>query len=72
MSSAFVPTDSMPTGLAWIAQHQPFTPVIDALRAFLAGRDPGSDAVWAIGWCVLVTVLCYAWARRLFGRVRAH
>ncbi|MBU2695550.1 ABC transporter permease [Pimelobacter sp. 30-1] len=71
LSSAFVPTDSMSTGLAWVAEHQPFTPIIDTLRAFLAGGDPGSDAVWAIGWCVLVTVLCFAWARRLFSRVRA-
>ena len=61
LSSAFVPTDSMSTGLAWVAEHQPFTPVIDTLRAFLDGRDPGSDAAWAIGWCVLVTLLCFAW-----------
>jgi ABC-2 type transport system permease protein len=70
LSSAFVPTDSMPTGLAWVAQNQPFTPVIDTLRACLEGRDPGSDAWWAIGWCVLTTVLCYVWARRLFARAR--
>jgi len=71
LSSAFVPTDSMSSGLAWVAENQPFTPVIDTLRAFLDGRDPGSDAVWAIGWCLLVTVLCFAWARRLFSKVRA-
>lgn len=71
LSSAFVPTDSMSTGLAWVAEHQPFTPVIDTLRAFLDGRDPGSDAAWAIGWCVLVTVLCFAWSHRLFSKVRA-
>ena len=45
LSSAFVPTDSMPTGLAWVAEHQPFTPIIETLRAFLEGRDPGSDAL---------------------------
>ncbi|WP_418061476.1 ABC transporter permease [Pimelobacter simplex] len=71
LSSAFVPTDSMSTGLAWVAEHQPFTPVIDTLRAFLDGRDPGSDVAWAIGWCVLVTVLCFAWSHRLFSKVRA-
>jgi ABC-2 type transport system permease protein len=71
LSSGFVPTDSMPTGLAWIAQHQPFTPIINTLRACLDGRDPGSDAWWAIGWCVLIVVLCFWWAGRLFGRVRA-
>ncbi len=71
LSSAFVPTDSMPAGLAWFAEHQPFTPMIETLRACLEGRDPGSDAWWAIGWCVLITVLCFWWATRLFGRVRA-
>ena len=71
LSSGFVPTDSMPTGLAWVAEHQPFTPIIDTLRACLEGRDPGSEAWWAIGWCVLVTVVCFWWAGRLFGRVRA-
>ncbi|MFC4785929.1 ABC transporter permease [Nocardioides sp. MAHUQ-72] len=71
VSSAFVPTDSMPTGLAWFAEHQPFTPVIETLRAFLEGSDPGADAWWAIGWCLLVTVLCFRWADRVFGRVRA-
>ena len=71
LSSAFVPTDSMPSGLAWIAEHQPFTPIIETLRACLEGADPGSDAWWAIGWCVLVAVLCFRWAVRVFGRVRA-
>lgn len=71
VSSAFVPTDSMSTGLAWVAENQPFTPVIDSLRAFLEGRDPGADLVWAIGWCVLITLASYAWARRLFSAVAA-
>ncbi|MGN0065353.1 MAG: ABC transporter permease, partial [Nocardioides sp.] len=72
VSSAFVPTDSMPTGLAWIAENQPFTPVIDTLRALLTGTAPGADLWWAIGWCLLISVASYAWARRLFGRVRAR
>lgn len=71
ISSAFVPTDSMPAGLAWIAENQPFTPIIDTLRALLEGRDPGADLGWAIGWCVVIAVLCFGWASRLFARVRA-
>jgi len=71
LSSGFVPTDSMPAGLAWIAEHQPLTPIIDTLRACLEGTSPGSDAWWAIGWCVLITIASYAWARRLFSKVRA-
>jgi ABC-2 type transport system permease protein len=71
ISSGFVPTDSMPSGLAWIAEHQPFTPIIDTLRACLDGTDPGSQVWWAIGWCLGITAVCFWWAGRLFGRVRA-
>ena len=71
VSSAFVPTGSMPAGLAWFAENQPFTPVIDTIRDFLAGRDPGADLWLAIGWCVVITALSYAWARRLLSKVRA-
>lgn len=71
LSSAFVPTDSMPAGLAWFAEHQPFTPIIETLRACIAGTDPGSDAWVAVAWCVAISVACFWWATRLFGRVRA-
>jgi ABC-2 type transport system permease protein len=69
LSSAFVPTESMPSGLAWFAEHQPFTPVIETLRACLEGRDPGSDGWWAIAWCAVIIVLCFWWAGRLFAQV---
>jgi ABC-2 type transport system permease protein len=71
LSSGFVPTESMPTVLAWLAEHQPFTPVIDTLRALLEGTDPGGDAWWAVGWCLLVAGACSWWSGRLYGRVRA-
>ena len=71
LSSGFVPTDTMPAGLAWVAEHQPFTPIIDTLRACLEGRAPGVDAWWAVAWCVAISVVCFWWASRVFGRVRA-
>ena len=71
LSSGFVPTESMPAGLAWFAEHQPFTPMIETLRAFLEGRDPGNDLLWTIGWTVAISAACFWWAGRLFGRVRA-
>ena len=71
LSSGFVPTDSMPSGLAWIAENQPFTPIIDTLRACLEGSSPGSSGWWAIGWCVLITAASYWWARGLFSAARA-
>lgn len=72
LSSGFVPTDSMPAAIRWFAEYQPFTPMIDTLRAWMSGSDAGSDAWLAIGWCVLIAVVCYLWARRLFTKVRAH
>jgi ABC-2 type transport system permease protein len=71
LSSGFVPTDSMPGWLGWAAQHQPFTPIIDTVRDGLDGSSPGSQAVWAVAWCVVLAVGCFWWSRRLFGRVRA-
>jgi len=71
LSSGFVPTNSMPTWLGWVAEHQPFTPIINTLRAALDGHAPGTDVWWAVGWCVALSALCFWWAGRLFGRVRA-
>lgn len=72
LSSAFVPTSSMPAGLRWFAEHQPFTPVIETLRALLSGRPAGSNAVIAVAWCAGVTLVSYLWARRLFNRHQAR
>jgi ABC-2 type transport system permease protein len=71
LSSGFVPTDSMPGAIRWFAEYQPFTPMINTLRAGMTGTDAGSDAWLAIGWCVLIAALCYLWARRLYAAVRA-
>ena len=71
LSSAFVPPASMPEPLRWFAEHQPFTPMIDTLRALATGAETGSDLWLAIGWCALISVLGYLWSRRLFLRVPA-
>ena len=68
VSSAFVPTDSMPAGLAWFAEHQPFTPITDTLRALLDGGDAGGSGAAAVVWCVVLTVAGYTWARYLYDR----
>ncbi|MFD0203572.1 MULTISPECIES: ABC transporter permease [Saccharothrix] len=68
VSSAFVPTDSMSSGLAWVAEHQPFTPIIDTLRGLLVGTPIGDSGYWAVGWCLALTVIGYAWSRALFNR----
>lgn len=63
VSSAYVPTGSMPAGVRWFAQHQPFTPVIQTLRGLLAGTPSGRDALLAVGWCLVVAAGGYLWAR---------
>lgn len=72
LSSGFVPTDSMPAAIRWFAEYQPITPMINTLRAWMSSTDAGSDAWLAVGWCVLIAGLGYAWSRRLYTRVRAH
>jgi ABC-2 type transport system permease protein len=68
LGSGFVPTDSMPTGLRWFAEHQPFTPIIESVRALLAGGSAGSDGWLAVGWCVVIGMVGFAWSRRLYNR----
>ena len=68
LSSAFVPTDSLPAGLSWFAEHQPFTPLIETVRGLLLGTPIGSSGVVAVAWCVGITVVGYLWSRRLYER----
>jgi ABC-2 type transport system permease protein len=68
LGSGFVPTDSMPTGLRWFAEYQPFTPVIDAVRGLLLGTAIGNSAVIAVAWRVGITLVSYLWSRRLYNR----
>jgi ABC-2 type transport system permease protein len=66
VSSAFVPTDSMPAGVRWFAQNQPFTPIINTLRGLLTGTPIGHSAVLAAAWCAGVAAVGYLWARRRY------
>ncbi|MET9320547.1 ABC transporter permease [Streptomyces sp. NPDC003038] len=68
LGSAIVPTDSMPTGLRWFAEYQPFTPVIETLRGLLMGTGIGNSGYIALAWCVGLTLVGYFWARSAFGR----
>jgi ABC-2 type transport system permease protein len=69
VSSGFVPTDAMPWGLRQFAEYQPFTPMIDSLRALTSGEAAGNDLWVAVGWCVLIAVGGCLWSRRLFTKV---
>ena len=68
LGSGFVPTDSMPAGLRWFADYQPFTPIIETLRGLLLGTVIGNSAVIAVAWCAAITLSSYLWARAAFNR----
>ena len=72
LSSGFVPTSSMPDGLSWFAENQPFTPVIETVRGLLLGTPIGNSGLLAVAWCVAISVVGYLWARRLYERDRAR
>jgi ABC-2 type transport system permease protein len=68
LGSGFVPTESMPAGLRQFAEYQPFTPVIETLRALLTGAPVGHHAVVAVAWCAGIALIGYVWAKRLYNR----
>jgi ABC-2 type transport system permease protein len=72
LSSGFVPTDSMPDGLSWFAENQPFTPIIETIRGLLLGTPIGNSGLLAVAWCVAISIAGYLWARRLYERDRAR
>jgi ABC transporter DrrB family efflux protein len=54
ISSAFVPVESMPNGLEQVADANPVSQVVDALRALWLGA-PAGDSVWlAVVWCFVI------------------
>jgi ABC transporter DrrB family efflux protein len=51
VSSAFVPVDSMPDWLQPLAEHNPFTVMVDAARALFLGTPAGNSVWGAVAWC---------------------
>jgi ABC-2 type transport system permease protein len=68
ISSAFVPTDTMPGWLQAFANHQPMTPICQTMRGLLSGTPIGHDGLWAIIWCAGITLVSYVWASYTFRR----
>jgi ABC-2 type transport system permease protein len=71
LSSAFVPTASMPAGLRQFAEYEPFTPVTQTIRGLLTGGPIAAHAIPAIGWSAAIALASYLWAVRLYNRRRA-
>ena len=71
LSSTFVPAATMPSGVRWFAENQPFTAVVDTLRALLAGAPAGSTAYAAFAWCAAIALVGFVWALAGFRRAAA-
>ena len=54
ISSAFVPVESMPAGLQWFAEINPFTIVVDAMRALWVGAPAGNSVWGAVAWSLVI------------------
>jgi ABC-2 type transport system permease protein len=66
LSSAFVPTDSMPGPVAWFAENQPVTAIVDTMRALFAGQPVGTDIWVALAWLVGILVVAYGFAVAIY------
>ncbi len=59
LSSAFVPTDTMPGPVRAFAEHQPVTSIVNAIRALFAQRPVGNDIWIALAWCIGILMAAY-------------
>ena len=66
ISSAFVPTESMPPVVRAFAENQPVTSIVDAIRSLLAGQPVGNDIWVALVWCLGILIIAYPFAMRAY------
>jgi ABC-2 type transport system permease protein len=68
ISSAFVPTDTMPAPVEAFAENQPVTSIVNSIRALLEQQPVGNDIWIAIAWCAGITVVAYGAAMAAYRR----
>jgi ABC-2 type transport system permease protein len=68
ISSAFVPTETMPKIVRAFAENQPVTSIVNAIRALLYEGSVGNDIWIALYWCVGIMVIAYFIASKEFNR----
>ena len=66
ISSAFVPTKSMPGPVRAFAENQPVTSIVEAIRALLSNQPVGNEIWVAIAWCVGIMLSAYILAMRVY------
>ncbi|MFC4115162.1 ABC transporter permease, partial [Nonomuraea zeae] len=68
LSSAFVPTATMPGPVRFFAENQPVTSIVNAIRNLFAEQPVGTDIWIALAWCVGILVVAYAFAMNTYRR----
>jgi ABC-2 type transport system permease protein len=68
ISSAFVPTKSMPLVVRVFAENQPVTAIVNTIRALLYGQPMSNDIWVALAWCVGILLVAYFFAMRAYTR----
>lgn len=68
ISSAFVPTETMPRLVRAFAENQPVTAIVDAIRNLLTEQPVGTDIWVALAWCVGILVVTYVVAMGVYHR----
>ena len=68
ISSAFVPTDTMPGPVRAFAEHQPVTSIVNTIRDLFTQQPVGSDIWIALAWCVGILLLAYTLAITTYHR----
>lgn len=68
ISSAFVPTATMPPVVRIFAENQPVTSVVETIRALLSNQPVGDELWLALGWCGGIVFLAYLFAMRVYRR----
>lgn len=68
LSSAFVPTHTMPSFLHAISDNQPITPIIETIRSLLTGTPLGNQGWIALAWSVGLLVVSFTLATWLYRR----
>jgi len=66
ISSAFVPTASMPPVVRAFAENQPVTAIVESIRALLANQPVGNEIWAALAWCAGIMLVAYIFAMRAY------
>ena len=68
ISSAFVPTDSMPGAVRAFAENQPVTTIVNTIRDLLTQQPVGTDIWIALAWLVGILIVAYTFAMTTYRR----